>query len=170
LASLKIGSTQTFRKKACEMGRGRKPWRQRIDRRIRLNAGRIDDAFLAPDQSCGEALLDDDLEKATEDRQPGPFADAGQAGVVRERLRQVITHLPTQAEPVGHHLHQLAPRAQPFEEQDELELEDDRVVEAAGFRRSEHDWLRVLNAQLHIGSLSVAPRHARLFQQAGRST
>ena len=66
--------------------------------------------------------------RSAEDLQPVALPDAGQAGVVGERLGQVVAEVPAQAEPVGDHPHELALGAQPLEEQDQLQLEeDDRV-------------------------------------------
>ena len=48
--------------------------------------------------------------------------------MIGQRLGEVIAQIPAQAEPIGHDLHQLPLRAQPFEEQDQLQLEeDDRI-------------------------------------------
>jgi hypothetical protein len=71
-----------------QVGLDGKPWLQRIDRGSGDDIGRVDEAFLAPDHSRRHALLDDHLEEAPEDRQPGPVANAGAAGVVGERLGQ----------------------------------------------------------------------------------
>ena len=58
----------------------------RIERGIGLDLGRVEVEFLAPDQTGGEALLDDRLEEAVEDLQAVALPDAGQAGVVGQRL------------------------------------------------------------------------------------
>ena len=115
-------------------GRGRRggPRRRTAGGAIRArrwpHLGGVDVEFLAPDQPRRDALLDDRLEEAAEDRQPVALADAGEAGVVGQRLGQVVAEVPAQAEAVGDHPQQLALGAQPLEEQHELQLEeDDRV-------------------------------------------
>ncbi len=50
------------------------------------NVGGIDGELAHPDQPCGDALPDDVLEDAAEDRQPIAIADAGQAGMVWSRV------------------------------------------------------------------------------------
>ena len=111
-----------------EMRLNGEPWLQRVERGIDRDVGRVALQLFAPDQSGRDALLDDHLEEATKNRYPVPFANAGQARMVGELLAQIVSQVPTQTEPVGDHPHELALRAQPLEEEDELEFkEDDRI-------------------------------------------
>lgn len=88
----------------------------------------VNGEVLATDQPCGEALFHDPLEEATEDRQSIAFPDPGEAGVVWEGIAQVVANVPAQTEPVSNDPQQLPLRAQPLEEQHQLELEEhDRV-------------------------------------------
>jgi hypothetical protein len=49
--------------------------------------------------------------------------------MVRERLGEVVAHIPPQAQPVGHDAHELTFRAQSLEEENQLELEEDNRVD-----------------------------------------
>jgi hypothetical protein len=73
-----------------------KPWVQRVDRRIGVDVGRVDRPFFPTHQSGRDALVNHRLEEPAQDRQAVPLADAGEAGVVGERLRQVIPNIPTE--------------------------------------------------------------------------
>jgi len=101
---------------------------ERIERGIGRDVGRVDVELLPPHQTRRHARFDDRLEEAAEDVQSGAVAQAGEAGLVREPLRQVVAQAPAQAQTIGHHPQQLAFGTQPFEEEDQLHLkEDDRV-------------------------------------------
>ena len=63
---------------------------QRIEGRVGLDFGGVDGQLLAPDESRGHALLEDRGEEATEDLQPIVLPDARPAGVVVQRLGQVV--------------------------------------------------------------------------------
>jgi hypothetical protein len=63
---------------------------ERVHGGIGLNPGGIEVELLAPDQSGGDALLHDAIKEATEDIEAVPFADAAQAGVIGQRLVQVV--------------------------------------------------------------------------------
>src|SRR5262245_17985503 len=68
------------------------------------------------------------LEEALEDRESQPLADAGQAGVIRQRLIQSVAEIPTVRKVQARRIDQVALRAQALEEQDELKFEEhDRV-------------------------------------------
>ena len=54
--------------------------------------------------------------------------------MVGERLGQVVAEIPAQAQPVGDDPQQLALRAQPLEEQDQLQLEEDDRVDGGAPR------------------------------------
>ena len=60
-----------------------------------------------PDQSGLLAQLDHVREEPLEDREPQALPDTREAGVVRQRLVQVIAQVPAHAQPVGDHAHQV---------------------------------------------------------------
>ncbi len=103
---------------------------ERVVSSIRLHLRAVEEEFRPPHQARLLAQLDDTHEEAFEQRQTEPLADAGQAGVVRQRLIQVIAQVPAMREVKRHRLHQLALGAQTLEEEDELELEEDDRVDA----------------------------------------
>jgi hypothetical protein len=72
-----------------------KAWPKRGDRCVGIDVGRVDVQFSSPDQPGRDALLDNPLEEALEDRKPVPLADAGQAGVVGQGVAQVIPEGPS---------------------------------------------------------------------------
>lgn len=113
-----------------ELGLDREAWRQGGASGIGLDFRRVQVQFLAPDRACRAATLDDDVEEAAEDPQAVAFADLRQAGVVGQRLIQIIPQIPAQAEPVGGHCQQLTLGAQTLEEENALEFEDDDWVDA----------------------------------------
>ena len=92
--------------------------------------GCIEEELLPPDQPGLEAQLHDVLEEAAEVRQAEPLADAGQAGVVGQRLVQVVAEVPAVRQVEGDRLHELALGPQTLEEHDQLELEEDHGVDA----------------------------------------
>ena len=70
----------------------------------------------------------DRFEEALEDGQAVAVPNPGEAGMVGQRLPEVIAQVPAQTEAVRHHAHELAFRAESLEEENELELEEnDRV-------------------------------------------
>jgi len=75
------------------------------------------------------ALRANRLKEATKDLKAVPFADASQTRMVGKHLGQVVAEVPAQAEPVGHHPHQLALRAQSLKEEDQLQLKEDHRVD-----------------------------------------
>ncbi len=52
-----------------------KPRLQRIDRCVGLDIGRVDEAFVVPNESRRDALFDDRLEERSEERNPVPLPD-----------------------------------------------------------------------------------------------
>ncbi len=75
------------------------------------------------------AQLDDTHEEAFEQRQTEPLADAGQAGVVRQGLIQVIAQIPAMGEVESDRTHQLPLGSHSLKEEDELELEEHHRVD-----------------------------------------
>src|SRR5262249_13388539 len=90
--------------------------------------------LLAPDQTGPDALLDDRREEVAEALQSVALPDPAQTGVVRERLGQIVADIPAQAEAVGDDLQELTFGTQPFEEEDELQLEEDHRVDRGATR------------------------------------
>ena len=82
------------------------------------------------------AQLDDVLEEALEDGQAQALPDAGQAGVVGQRLVQGVAEVPAVREVEAGRLDQLPLGADALEEHDELELEEDDRVDGRAGRRS----------------------------------
>ena len=105
-----------------------------VERRIGLDLGGVKVELLAPDQAGGDALRGDRREEAAEDVEPVALPDAGEAGMVGQRLGQVVPQVPAQAEAVGDHPQQLSFGAQPLEEEDQLQLEEDDRVDRAAAR------------------------------------
>jgi hypothetical protein len=75
------------------------------------------------------ALFDDPVEEATEDSDTLPVADLAQAGVVRERLMQVVAQEPSQAKTIRSDLHEMTLGPKTFKQHDELELEKDDGID-----------------------------------------
>ena len=106
-----------------------KPWVQRVDRRIGVDVGRVDRQFFPTHQSGRDALVNHRLEEPSEDGYAVALPDPRQAGMIGKHLAQVVPEIPPQTQPVGHDPHQLPLRAQSFEEEDQLELEEDHRVD-----------------------------------------
>jgi hypothetical protein len=106
-----------------------KPRLERGKRRIGGNLRGVDVQLLAPHQSRRETLPHDPLEEAAKDVETIALPDAAQTGVIRERLGQIVPEIPAQAESVGDDLQELPLETQPFEEEDELQLEEDHRVD-----------------------------------------
>jgi hypothetical protein len=74
-------------KKLFQMRFNSEPGEQALHRGVRLHLGRVEVKLLAPHQSCRYAQLDDLLEEAAEDlKKPLALPDAGEAGVMGQRL------------------------------------------------------------------------------------
>jgi hypothetical protein len=81
-----------------------------------------------PDQTHVLAQVNDLLEEALEDADAEPLPNAGQTGVVGQRLVQRVPDVPAVAKVEAGRLDQLPLGADAFEEHDQLQLEeDDRV-------------------------------------------
>jgi hypothetical protein len=89
---------------------------------IGVHFGGVHQELLSPDEIGLLAQLHHPREEAAEQVQAEALADAGQAGMVRKSLVQIIAQIPAHAEPVGGEFQQLALRAQTIEEQHKLEL------------------------------------------------
>ena len=101
---------------------------QRIETGVGAHLRRIEDQFLAPDQSGCLTHIDDPFEEPVEDLHTQAIPDAAQAGMLGQRLIQVIAQIPAVRQIQASHLDQSPFRADPLEEHDELELEeDDRI-------------------------------------------
>ena len=101
---------------------------QGVDAGIGLDLGGIDVEFPTPDQTRLLAEIDDLLEEALEDVDPKALPDAGQAGVVRQRLVQGVAEIPAVGQVEAGRLDELALGADALEEHHQLQLEeDDRV-------------------------------------------
>src|SRR5687768_8184681 len=105
------------------------PRHQRIEIGVGPHLGGIEEQLLAPDEPRLLAELDDLLEEALEDREAEPLPNAGQAGVVRERLIEPVTEVPAVGEMQTRGRDQLPLGAEALEEHDELQLEEDHRVD-----------------------------------------
>jgi len=85
--------------------------------------------LLAPHQVGFLTEVHDAFEEALEHRDPEPLPDTGQAGVIRQRLVEGVPEVPAMGEIEGGGLNGLALGADPFEEHDELELEEHERVD-----------------------------------------
>ena len=63
---------------------------ERRQRRIGRDLRRVDVQLLPPHQPGADALLHNRLEEATQDIESVPLPDAAQAGVIGQRLAQVV--------------------------------------------------------------------------------
>jgi len=79
---------------AGKVGRDGEARRDRVERGVRRDLGRGEIELLAPDQARVDALRDDRLEEAAEDIEPVAVPEAGEAGMVGERLGQVGAQVP----------------------------------------------------------------------------
>lgn len=68
---------------------------------VGLDQGPIRVERLSDNQARGLTACDDCLEELAEDRNPITVANVGHAGIVGERLVQVIAQIPAHTEPVG---------------------------------------------------------------------
>ena len=103
---------------------------QRVDVGVGLDLGRVDVELPAPDQARLLTEIDDLLEEALEDVDAQPLPDAGQAGVVGQRLVQGVAEVPAVGQVEAGRLDELALGADALEEHDQLELEEDDRVDA----------------------------------------
>jgi hypothetical protein len=95
---------------------------------VSLDLRGIQIELFAPDKTDVLALLHDPIEEAAEDCHAVAVTDFGQAGVVRERLMQIVAEIPAQTEPIGGDTHELAFGAEVLKKPDQLKFEkDDRV-------------------------------------------
>ena len=103
---------------------------ERVEGGVGLDLGGVEEQLPAPDQAGLLAQVDDLLEEALEDVEPEPLPDAGQAGVVGQRLVEGVAEVPAVGQVEAGRLDQLALGADALEEHDELELEEDDRVDA----------------------------------------
>jgi hypothetical protein len=106
------------------------PGHQAIQVGIGPDLGRVEEQLLAPDQTGRLAQLDDLLEETLEDLDAETSPDPGQAGVIGQRLVQGVAEVPAMGQVHAGQLDQLALRADPLEEHDQLELEEDDRIDA----------------------------------------
>jgi hypothetical protein len=67
---------------------------QGVERGVRLNLRRIEVELASPDEARLLAQVDNPLEETLKDIDPEPLPDAGQAGVVGQRLVERIAQVP----------------------------------------------------------------------------
>jgi hypothetical protein len=103
--------------------------RERADRRVGAHPGGVEEEFLPPDQAGRVAEFDNPLEETLEDLAPQSIPDPREAGVVGQRLIQVIPQVPAVRQVQTGNFDELALRAESLEEHDQLELEKDHRID-----------------------------------------
>src|SRR2546421_5445100 len=106
----------------------RKTRRERIQIGVRVHLSRIKVQLLAPHQFGLLTLFDDGLKEAPKHREAIAQADLTQARMIRQRLVQIISHVPPHAQPIGHLTQEPALRADVFKKHHQLELEKDQWI------------------------------------------
>src|SRR6266700_2497337 len=105
-----------------------KPRSERIQIGIGIHLSRIKVQLLAPHQLRLPTLFDDGLKEAPKHREAIAQADLTQGRMIRQRLIQIISHVPPHAQPIGHLTQEQAFRADVFEKHHQLELEKDQRI------------------------------------------
>ncbi len=103
---------------------------------VGLHGRRVEEELLPPHKPRLEALLHDPLEEQPKDLEPVALADPREAGVVGQRLVEVVSQIPADAKAVGHNLHQLPLASQSLEEKNKLEFKEDYRVDTRAARGS----------------------------------
>ena len=103
---------------------------ERRDAGIDFDLGAVEVQLSTPHETSFIAQIDDLLEEALEDPDPEPLPDAGQAGMIRERLVERVAEVPAVRQVEAGRLDELALRAEPLEEHDQMQLEEDHRVDA----------------------------------------
>src|SRR4029453_15437154 len=103
---------------------------QGIEIGIGRDLGGIDVELTAPNQARLLTEGDDLLEETQEDVDPKALPDAGQTGVIGQRLIQRVAEIPAMGEVEAGRRDELALGADALEEHDELQLEEDHRVDA----------------------------------------
>jgi hypothetical protein len=101
-----------------------------VDVGVGAHLGGVEEELLAPNQPRLLAQFDDLREEALEDGEAEALANLREAGVVRQRLVEVVPEVPAVSQVQAGVLDELALRADALEEHDELELEEDDRVDA----------------------------------------
>src|SRR3954465_10169647 len=91
---------------------------RRVDGGVGLDLGGVEEEPPAPHPTPLEALRHDPLEEAPKDPQAESIPDAGERGVFRERLEEVVSQVPTQREAIRGNPHELPLAPQILEEHD----------------------------------------------------
>jgi len=109
--------------------------RERVEVGVGPDPGAIEEEFLAPDQPGFLAELHDPLEEALKDVDAEPRSNPGQTGMIGQWLIQGVPDIPAMGKVQARCLDELALGAEPFEKEDELQLEKDDWVDtrAAAF-------------------------------------
>ena len=83
-----------------QVGLGGEPRDPALHGGVGLYLGGVEEELLTPHQPRLRALLDDPLEESTEDGKTVALTDAGEAGVIGQRLVEVVSEVPPQREAV----------------------------------------------------------------------
>src|SRR6266446_1178148 len=103
----------------------RKARLDRLHRGIGIHFGSVNIELFSPDQLLLLALLHNGLKEATEDIDSIALTNTGQTGMIGQWLAQIVSDVPSDAEPICCVPHQLPFGAYPLEEHHELQLEED---------------------------------------------
>jgi len=85
-----------------------------------LNLGAVEIEFFTPHEPGFDTSFHNAFEELLKGRQAIPIADLAQTTVIRYRFRQVVADVPTMGQVHIDRLHQLAFRANPLEEGNQL--------------------------------------------------
>src|SRR6266704_1333741 len=102
--------------------------RERIQIGIRVHLSRIKVELSAPHQLRLPTLVDDGLKEAPKHREAIAQADLTPGRMIRQRLIQIISHVPAHAQPIGHLTQEQTVRSNVFKKHDQLELAKDQRI------------------------------------------
>lgn len=150
-----FGLLHVLTKERVEMGLDGEAGRERVERGVGINLRGIEIKFDSPDEARRPTLLDDGVKERPEDVDARAVTDARQAGVIWQGFVAVRAELPADTESIRRHREQLAFRAEPREEEHQLELEEHHGIDGwpSGGRRAVGDDLtheRPIEAALDV--------------------
>ena len=102
---------------------------KRIQIGVSSDFGGIDVELPPPDQAGLLTEVDDLLEEALEEVDTKPLSDAGQAGVIRQRLIQGVAEIPAMGKIETRRFDELPLGADALEEHHQLQLEEDHRID-----------------------------------------
>src|SRR5207247_1606882 len=106
----------------------RKARSERIQVGVRVDLRAINVQLSPPDQLLLLALLDNGVEETAKDVHAIALADARQAGMIWQGFVQIVSDVPSDAEPIRCMPHELPFGAYSLEEHHELQFEEDNGI------------------------------------------